>query len=278
MRRLLSLALCACLSWLPALVRADSFLALGVFPNMSARAIVTLYQPMQAHLEKALNQRVQIQSAPDFRSFVERTLNREYDVVVIAPHLARLVQQDGGFIPLFGYSQELHAMVVVAKSSAIRTTDDLRGKIVALPDRMAVMPVLGQRLLRERGLQSDVDYQLLLAVSHSNAAFSVQRGEAQGAIIGSVPFAQLSGELRDSLRVIAESEPIPNQFILANPGLPAARVEALRKALLDFAAAPEGKRFFETNGFGGLKPATDADLKKMETYAKDVRMLLKRHP
>lgn len=278
MRRFLSLALCACLSCLPALVRADGALVLGVFPNMSARAIVTLYQPLQAHLEKTLGQRVQIQSAPDFRSFVERTLSRDYDVVVIAPHLARLVQQDGGFIPLFSYSQELRAMVVVAKSSTIRTADELRGKTVALPDRMAVMPVLGQRLLRERGLQADVDYQLLPAISHSNAAFSVQRGEAQAAIIGSVPFAQLPGELRDSLRVIAESESIPNQFILANPGLSAARVEALRKALLDFAAAQEGKRFFETHGFGGLKPATDADLRKMEAYAKDVRTLLKRHP
>ena len=278
MRHLLSLALYACLSCLPALVRADNILALGVFPNMSARAIVTLYQPMQAHLEKALKQRVQIQSAPDFSSFVERTLNREYDVVVIAPHLARLVQQDGGFIPLFGYSQELHAMVVVAKSSTIRTADELRGKTVALPDRMAVMPVLGQRLLREHGLQAEVDYHLLPAISHSNAAFSVQRGDAQGAIIGSAPFAQLPGELRDSLRVIATSESIPNQFILANPGLPAARIEALKKALLDFAAVPEGRRFFEHNGFGGLKPATDADLKKMEAYAKDVRTLLKRQP
>jgi len=133
-------------------------------------------------------------------------------------------------------------------------------------------------LVLERGLQAEVDYRLLPSVSHSNAAFAVQRGEAQGAIIGSAPFAQLPEELRNSLRVIATSESIPNQFILANPSLSAVRIEALKKALLDFAAAPEGKRFFENNGFGGLKPAADADLKKMEPYARDVQTMLKSRP
>lgn len=274
MRRLLSLALCILTLCLTARAVADEPLAFGVFPNLSARAIVTLYQPVQAYLEKTLHQRVQIQSAPDFRTFVERTLNREYDLVVIAPHLARLVQQEGGLIPLFGYSQELHAMVVVAKSSNIHTLEDLRGKAVALPDRMAVMPVLGLRLLREHGLQADVDYRLMPAMSHSNAAFAVQRGEAQGAIIGSAPFAQLPEELRDSLRAIATSESISNQFILASPSLSATRIAALKQALLDFAAAPEGQRFFASSGLGGLKPVTDADLKKMAPYARDVQAML----
>lgn len=274
-RHLLQLTLCLLIS---ATVYAgdgrDETLALGIFPNLSARAIVALYQPLQANLEKSLQQRVQTYSAPDFKSFVKRTFRREYDVIVIAPHLARLAQTEAGFIPLFRYSQELHAMVVAAKSSEIRTVDELRGKTVALPDRLAVMPVLGLRLLHNRGL-SDDDFRIYPAASHSNAALSVQRGEAQAAIIGSVPYAQLPQELRSGLRIIATSESIPNQFILANPNLAPARIEAIRKALLDFAASPEGRLFFENNGFGGLKPASEADLKKMEPYARDAHNLLK---
>lgn len=274
-RHLLQLTLCLLLSTaVYAGDGRDETLALGIFPNLSARAIVALYQPLQANLEKSLQQRVQTYSAPDFKSFVERTFRREYDVIVIAPHLARLVQTEAGFVPLFRYSQELHAMVVAAKSSEIRTVEELRGKTVALPDRLAVMPVLGLRLLRNRGL-ADNDFRIYPAASHSNAALSVQRGEAQAAIIGSVPYAQLPQELRSGLRIIATSESIPNQFILANPNLAPARIEAIRKALLDFAASAEGRQFFENNGFGGLKPASEADLKKMEPYARDAHNLLK---
>lgn len=278
MRRLLQFALCLLLSASLAPARAangqEETLSFGVFPNLSARAIVALYQPLQAHLEKSLHLRVQTYSAPDFKSFVERTFRREYDVIVIAPHLARLAQTEAGFVPLFRYSQELHAMVVAAKSSDIRSVDDLRGKTIALPDRLAVMPVLGLRLLRNRGL-TDSDFRIYPAASHSNAVLSVQRGEAQAAIIGSAPFAQLPEDLRNGLRVVATSESIPNQFILANPNLSPARIEAIRKALLDFAATAEGRQFFETNGFGGLKPASESDLKKMEPYARDAHNLLK---
>lgn len=281
MRRLLQFALCLLLSASLAPAHAahdqEEALALGVFPNLSARAIVTLYQPLQAHLEKNLHLHVQTYSAPDFKSFVERTFRREYDVIVIAPHLARLAQTEAGFVPLFRYSQELHAMVVAAKSSDIRTVDDLRGKTIALPDRLAVMPVLGLRLLRNRGL-TDSDFRIYPAASHSNAVLSMQRGEAQAAIIGSAPFAQLPEDLRNGLRIVAASESIPNQFILANPNLPPARIEAIRKALLDFAATAEGRQFFENNGFGGLKPASESDLKKMESYARDAHNLLKALP
>lgn len=283
MRRLLQFAGClflgAALACAPAHAASgqDEALTLGVFPNLSARAIVALYQPLRSHLEKSLNSRVQTYSAPDFKSFVERTFRHEYDIIVIAPHLARLAQTEAGFVPLFRYSQELHAVVIAAKSSGIRSLEDLRGKTIALPDRLAVMPVLGLRLLRNRGL-TDSDFRIHPAASHSNAALSVQRGEAQAAIIGSVPFAQLPDDLRDSLRVLAASESIPNQFILANPDLPPARIEAVRAALLDFAASTEGRQFFESNGFGGIRPASEADLKKMEAYARDAYSLMKTLP
>lgn len=254
---------------------SETPLRFGVFPNLSARALVQLYQPMQAYLEKALGQPVIIYSAPDFRTFLERTYNRDYDLVVMAPHLARLAQSEADYLPLFSYTQELHALVVTAKTSTIHNLEDLRGKTVALPDRLAIIPVLGLRLLRNQGLQPDGDFKPLYAASHSNSALAVQRGDAQGAIVGSMPYAQFPDELRNSLRVLAQSEAIPNQFLLASPNLAAPQIEALRKALSAFAASAEGRRFLENNGFGGLKPATDTELRKMETYTRDVQTLLK---
>ncbi len=258
----------------PALA-GEAPLRFGIFPNLSARAIVLLYQPMREWLEKSLGQPVTIYSAPDFKTFLERTFNHEYDLVIMAPHLARLAQTEGEYQPLFSYSQELHAVLVTGKNSAIHSVEDLRGKIVALPDRLALMPVLGIRVLRSHGLQPDSDFRLLYAGSHSNSALAAQRGEAQAAIVGSVAFAQFPEELRDSLRVLAKSESIPNQFILASPNLGARQTDALRKALSGFAATPEGSRFMENNGFGGLKPATELELRKMEPYARDVQGILK---
>ncbi|MBS4098680.1 MAG: phosphate/phosphite/phosphonate ABC transporter substrate-binding protein [Sulfuricella sp.] len=277
MRHILTawLLLAACLLPARAGYAQDNVLHIGVLPNISARSNAALYQPVQAYLEKALGQRVTVFSAPDFKSFYARTINGEYDIVVIAPHMARLAQSEGGLIPLFGYSQQLRALLIAEKNSPIHTAANLRGKAIAIPDRLAVIPLIGIRMLRQQGLQVEQDFRLVFAASHNNAALTVLHGDAQAAIIGLVTFTQLSDEVRNNLRVIETSEPIPSLFVMASPKLAAARVDAFKKAYLDFSATPEGRQFFEGNGFGGLKPASEADLKKMDPYAKELQGMLK---
>lgn len=253
-------------------------LRLGLFPNQSARALVALYQPLQAHLETALGRPVELFTAPDFKTFVERTHARQYDLVVTAPHLARLAQTEARWQPLFSYSQRLHAVIITLQGGAVRSLEDLRGQTVALPDRLAVIPILGLRLLQEQGLRREADFKLLQAGSHSNAALAVQRGEAQAAIIGSIPFFQLSREAHARLHVLAATASIPSQFLLLNPDREASLADVVRQALLDFAASPRGRDFFERSGFGGVQAASEAELQSMEPYAREVARLLREAP
>lgn len=254
---------------------AENSLLIGVVPNVSARANATLYQPAQAFLEKALGQRITVFTAPDYKTFYERTVSGEYDIVIIPPHMARLAQSEGMLVPLLGYSQQLRALVIAKKDAPLKTLADLRGKTIAIPDRLAVLPAIGLRLLRQQGLQIDQDFRLIQAASHSNAALTVLHGDAQAAIIGPAAFQQLSDEVRNALTIVETSEPIPSLFVMASPKLSAARAEAFKKTYLEFSATPEGRHFFESNGFGGLKPALEADLKKMEPYARELQGILK---
>lgn len=275
-RRAIAGLLAGWLLLIPVLAAAERLkpLEIGVFPNLSARVVVTMYQPLRDFLEKDLGRPVEVYTAPDFRTFVERTQNGGYDVVITAPHLARLAQIETGYIPLANYTDPLRGLVVVPKRAPIAGLEDLRGKTVAVPDRLAVVSMVGVHLLRDHGLSPETGLHLAYAKSHVNAALSVLRGEADAAVVGSAPFAQLPKEVRDGLRVLAYTEPIPSQFYLASPRLPPQVVADIGRALMGFAATPEGRRFMETNRFGGLKPTSEGDLKKMDPYAKEVRRLL----
>ncbi len=265
-----------CLAALPARA-ADAppaALEMGVFPNLSPRAVIQLYQPLRLFLEKELRRPVNLYTAPDFATFVARTQKGEFDLLVTAPHFARLAQSEARYAPLANYAKRLQALIVVSGARTAPSLSGLRGGTIAIPDRVAVMSMMGIQKLRDAGLDPETDLTLFDARTHSNAAVSVQRGQTDAAIIGSVPFAQLPAEVRDQLKVLATVPPIPNQFILAGPHLPAPEREKLRAALFNFAASPEGKRFLETNGFGGLSPAKDADLKAMDRYAQEAKRLL----
>src|SRR6266849_935357 len=177
-------------------------LVMGLHPNVSARTILAMYQPLRAFLEKELGRPVELYTAPDFKTYVERTLANEYHLAVTAPHLARLAQTKGNYIPLLHYSDQLQGLIVTTKDSPIKGVKDLRGKTLAIPDRFSVISIMGLQFLRDRGLNPETDVKLFPARSHNNAAIAVDHGEADAAVMGSVPYKQLPPELRVRLRVV----------------------------------------------------------------------------
>lgn len=249
-------------------------LVMGLHPNVSARTILAMYQPLRTFLEKELGQPVELYTAPDFKTYVQRTLANEYHVAVTAPHLARLAQTRAKYVPMVHYSDQLQGLIVTSKDGPIKSVKDLRGKTVALPDRLTVVSIMGLEFLRDYGLNPDTDVKLFAARSHNNAAMSADRGESDAAVVGSVPYRQLPPELRARLRVIDSTVAIPSQFIIASSKLEAAKVERIKKALMKYAETREGKDFLSNNGFGGLRPATEAVLKSLDRYASEVSKML----
>lgn len=253
---------------------ADAPIEFGVFPNLSTRTIVTLYQPLRSYLEKQLGRPVNIYTAPDFKVFVSRSLKREYDLMVAAPHFARLAQQEAGYRPLAVYSRELQTILVVAKDGPVKSVADLKGQSVALPDPIGLMSLFAVQLLRDSGLQPGKDITLIDARSHDNAVSAVIHGESAAAATSAAPLAQMPAELRDNVRILTMSAKMPHQIFMASPRLSAADTEHLRKLLLDFPQTPEGRQFIEANKFGGIRPIKEADMKQLDPYAAEVKRML----
>lgn len=194
--------------------------------------------------------------------------------MVAAPHLARLGQLDAGYHLLAHYEQPIQAWVVVAADSGLRDTRQLAGKRVAIPDRLAIMSSLGVAMLAKSGLQLDRDYQMYEAKSHNNAAFSVLNRQADAAVIGSIPFQQLTKEVQDQLRVIEQSRPIPSQYFAASSRLSSRERQRILRALLRFAGTAGGKHFLARYGMLDIVVAKSDELKEMDVHAKQVRQWL----
>lgn len=249
-------------------------LTFGLFPNLSPRTLATLYQPMRDFLEHELGRPVELATAVNFNAFTQRLLAREYDLVVAAPHLARLGQSEAGYRLLAHYEQPLQAYWVVPVKSNLQRLPDLAGKRVAVPDRMALVTMLGLSLLSRAGLEADRDYRLIEARSHNNAAVTVLNGEADVAVIGSVPLSQLAGEMRAQLRIIGQSQAIPSQYFAVSDRLSEPDCARIEQALFKFAASPAGQKFLHQFAMHGLVKAKPNELKGMDAYAKQVRQML----
>ena len=254
---------------------ANSTLVIGLVPNLSARALISAFQPMKESLEKQLKQPVELYTAPNFRAFHESTLKGEYDLIVTPAHFAWLAMREAKYVPLLTYENPLRGLMIVKRGSSITSAQALRGKKVGITDPLALVAMRGQQWLKEQGLQPGTDFSVHRSAPHNTAALAVGSGELDAAIIGSGPYLIMPEETRSQVQVLSEVGAVPNASYLVSDKLPKAHRNALKKALLHFANnTAEGKQFMEQYQYGGFKPIRADDLKPMEVYSQRMKELL----
>ncbi|KVW96255.1 ABC transporter substrate-binding protein [Thiobacillus denitrificans] len=254
---------------------ADKPLSFGVFPHLTARQTVETYSPLADALEKHLRRRVAIYTARDFKTFVERTRQGEYDILLTAPHLAWLARQDAGYRPLLKYAQPVRGLLVVKADSPFYAPDALRGRTIATPDPIAVVVLALHAELAANELSRNIDYQTTDSGTHLNAVMQVINGRADAAMLGLPSYRLMPPELRQQLRVLAETPPLSSLMYLTHPRLRDAEAQAVRKTLLSFATTPEGQAFMQRGGFGGFADVDGNELQAFRPYALQVQEMLR---
>ena len=253
-------------------------LQVGILPTLSARALLKNYQPLQLYLERELKRPVELSTAPDFRTFYSNTIEGKYDVVVTAPHMARLAQTEAKYVPLASYKGSNRAVLIEAKDKPLRSIQDLKGKALAFGDRNALIVSQTLHYLLEQGLREGVDYTLLETQSHNSAAYSVQSHQSILAITAPSGFKNIPDAIKDSVQVYATLPELPTLTWMAHPRM-ASEVPMIKAALIGFTSnSEEGRQFFEATGYIGLRDISNAEMKLLDPYAKELSDTLKTRP
>ena len=253
----------------------DKPLVLGVFPSMTAKQTVEIYRPLASALEKHLRRSVVVYSARDFTTFVARTRQGEYDILLTAPHLAWLARQDTGYRPLLKYAQPVRGLLVVRSDSPFDELDKLRGRTIAMADPIALAVLAIQAELAAHGLTQGIDYRTTDSGTHTNAVLQVINGRVDAAVLGLHPYNLTPPELRQQLRVLAETPALSSLMYLTHPRLREAEAQAVRNALLRFAATPDGQAFMQRGGYGGFADVDGSELRAFRPYALQAQELLR---
>ncbi|TCV84328.1 phosphate/phosphite/phosphonate ABC transporter substrate-binding protein [Sulfurirhabdus autotrophica] len=262
----------------PSLALAETHvLRIGLLPVLSARVLLTNYQPLRAYLERELQQPVELVTATDFRTFHLSTVAGEYDAVVTAPHFARLAQIDAKYIPLAAYRSANRAILITSKDRPLKSINDLRGQSLAIPDRHAMVVSQALYWLGEQGMHAGSDFKLVETPSLNSAAYSVQNHQSVLAVMAPTGMKQMPDSIKDSIQVFANLPELPSSLIwMANPRI-AAQVPQFKAALLKLTnAIPEGALFLESTGYIGLREITLDEMKTLDPYAKELSGMFKR--
>jgi phosphonate transport system substrate-binding protein len=251
-------------------VQAQESFRLGIAPHTSARMILEMYQPLRAHLEKALGVPVEVLTAPDFTEFARRMLHQDYDLAVTTGHQARLAETDASYIPLLTYSAEFKAVVFVAGKGPIKSAADLKNKTILGLSPTSLVTLWGQHWMRKNGLTQPLRY-----VSASDSVANiVLEGQAAGGFTSLANYQSLSPELQSQLRILVESEPMAGRVYVLNSSQ-LSRKPTIDAALQSFAQSDEGKAYFAKYKLNGYRKLMPKELSSMDAFAAETRQSLK---
>lgn len=250
---------------------ADASLSIGVLPNVSARLILGQYQPMRDYFARELRRGVEIVTAPDFRTFSERTQRGEYHMIVTAPNLGRVAQIDSKWEPLAMYEPRIPALLVAMESNPDSSPAQLRGKSLAMANPQSLVALAGLDWLNSQGLQNGRDFKTVLTANDDSLGAVLRSGEAPLAIMSMGEFRAKPEAIRKTLRIVTEIAKLPGFLVMANPALPQTDRQRLKSLILAFPKTEDGGRFFGLSGFANIREVSEADLKSLDAYNDQTR-------
>lgn len=246
-------------------------LTLGVFPYLSPNQMVEQLTPLVERMEEALGKKINLVSAPDFMSYVKRTTEGEYDLVLTAPHMGRLAQKRDGWHLVVMSGQQTATVILVRKDSGIQKLEDLRDKKMAVGNWRSVTYLLAEEALARKGLTLGKDVQLIETATFSNVVQSVFIGEVDA---GATPtllwdkWIHVNEEQHRQLREIFRAQkPAPPSFlVMVPPKTDQATIIRLRESLLNFNDTPEGKEFLQKSQYESFLPPDQNAMESIDPY------------
>ena len=265
--------LSGCLMPEAALAQAMAPLEMGLLPNVSARTLLSQYQPLREYLARVLQRPVHLSTASDWSMFHQRMASTEYDLVATAPHMARLAQLDHGWQPVVQMLPDVQCLLVFAAARPIASVAELRGKTVVLANPQSLVAMHGMGWLATRGLRSGQDFGFVLTPTDDSAGNVLLRGDATAALISAGELRSMPEAVREQLRTLTAFAEVPGFMILASPRIDAAMLRQIRHHLLAFAdASPsEAAAFMRATGFTGLREIAPGVLRSMDVYVQATR-------
>lgn len=247
-------------------------LRVALLPDENAATIIQNAQPLKAHLEKTLNRNVEIVVTTDYSSMIEAMRFGRIDVAYFGP-LSYVLAKSKSEIEAFAVgvtngSPTYTSVVITQTDSPVRKITDLKDKTVAYGDTASTSSHLVPRaMIEDAGLVANRDYKTVYVGAHDAVARAVETGKVNAGALSRPIYETLlkSGRINpEKVRILAETKPIPNYPMAMQSKLAPALKEQIRAAFVDL-KDPAILKTFRAQGFAAT---SDASYDVLRTTAK----------
>ncbi|TAL22089.1 MAG: phosphate/phosphite/phosphonate ABC transporter substrate-binding protein [Nitrospirae bacterium] len=246
----------------PLEVFAEEEILLGLIPEQNIFKQMDRYKPLAAYLSEKAGVNVRLTILSRYGDIVERFISRGLDGAFFDSLTGMMAITRLGVEPAARHTNPdgkatVRSYIFVRADSKINSVKDMKGKKVAFVDRATATGYLfAIAFLRENGV-SDIDRyfnEYYFTGSHDSAIYAVldnraDIGSAQDTIFNMLASRDIT--IKKELRVIAQSEELPETTLCLRKGIPSQIKKRLTGILLGMNEDPAGREILKK--FGALK-------------------------
>lgn len=241
---------------------------LGVFPHLSSGQIEKLFAPLAAHLTHELGRTVRLRTKPTFADFTAELSRQTYDIAFVQPFDYVAARDKYGYVPLARRIGQLAGVLVVLPDSPLHTLQDLKGKRVGLPPRVAAVSYLTRKAIIDAGMDPHKDVTLEYFKAHDACLNQLMLHKVDVCGSAAHPIRFYENKWHVSFRTLAITKTLPPALFMAQKRIPPGARKAIQRAILSWQKTRQGRTMLQGNGFTLFQTTNDAEYKIMRKYVK----------
>lgn len=246
----------------------DMSLRFGLFPYVNPAKLIEHHKSFVEHLEMATGRKIQLLTSPDYKTFLQRTRDNEFDIILTAPHFGRLAEVESAYQRIAMTTHMVQGIFLVNSNSRIKNLTGLKEKRITIAAPTSIIYRLAEHQLRDdHGLVNGKNIEIVTTGTHNNSMYAVIKGESEAAVTGIKLFQGLQKKSGPIVRKIGKTKPIPGFMLLANKNVPKPLVLKLRKSALSFSSLQKGEKYI----FRGYKKINDHTMRMLDAYTNDLQ-------
>jgi phosphonate transport system substrate-binding protein len=239
----------------------QSVIKFGVYPYESARSAYTLYAPVAKRIEEKTGQKVELVSAPDHASFMEKAGQGDYDLALVCVNCLFMVQHAGYHVIARG-EPSFYGATIVRSDSDIGSPQQLRGKKIAAIGKHSYA---GYLYLREElaglGISPDKDVQFNFLKKVDSIILSVINKQYEAGVIRLDTLEKPDfAAVRNKVRIISKSPETPQFPFVVKNSMDQNTIQQIREVLTSLTPGnPEDLEVLQSLQIEHIAAATDSD-------------------
>ncbi|MFY9114150.1 MAG: phosphate/phosphite/phosphonate ABC transporter substrate-binding protein [Dethiobacteria bacterium] len=241
-------------------------LIFGVNPFTIPEKIKEQYLPIIDEIGRLVGRKTRTVIVPDYEALTDYIKNGLIDLGWFSPKAYVNAKKEINLQPLVtpikNGSAFYKGQIITNKNSRYYKLSDLQGATFCFVDPLSTSGyIYPLQLLRKEGVDAHKDFKSIgFLGNHDNVINAIIDGkvDAGATFTGAINMAGKAGVRIDQLRIIAETEPIPNDAISAKPNLTLLLSEKIKKEFLSINKNENVKKIMREAGIDGFQEASDS--------------------